>query len=33
MVQWQKDMVVDRERLDPDELEGRIPIGEWYAES
>jgi 2-oxoglutarate ferredoxin oxidoreductase subunit beta len=33
MVQWQKDMVVDREKLDSDKREGRIPIGEWYAES
>jgi len=33
MVQHQKGTVADREKLDPDNPEGKIPIGEWYAES
>ena len=33
MLEWQKRVCVDQEQIDPADTEGKIPIGEWYAES
>jgi 2-oxoglutarate ferredoxin oxidoreductase subunit beta len=33
MLQWQKGIVVDREKFDPETTEDKIAIGEWYAQS
>ena len=33
MLEWQKGLVVDREKTDAEKTDGRVPIGEWYAES
>jgi 2-oxoglutarate ferredoxin oxidoreductase subunit beta len=33
MMEHQKKSVADREKLDPENPEGKVAIGEWYAES
>ncbi len=33
MLEWQKRTTVDREQAGPGETDGKIAIGEWYAES
>jgi 2-oxoglutarate ferredoxin oxidoreductase subunit beta len=33
MIEWQKSITLDREQAKQDDLEGKVLIGEWYAES
>jgi 2-oxoglutarate ferredoxin oxidoreductase subunit beta len=33
MLEWQKGLVIDREKIDGEKTDGKVPIGEWYAES
>jgi 2-oxoglutarate ferredoxin oxidoreductase subunit beta len=33
MLEWQKSMVIDRDKAEAGEKDGRVPIGEWYGES
>ncbi|NIN67424.1 MAG: 2-oxoacid:ferredoxin oxidoreductase subunit beta [Anaerolineae bacterium] len=33
MLEWQKRACVEWEQIDPEDTQGRIPVGEWYAES
>jgi 2-oxoglutarate ferredoxin oxidoreductase subunit beta len=33
MIEWQKGITVSREKATSDDLEGKMLIGEWYAES
>ena len=33
MIEWQKRIAVDHEKAASDDVEGKMLIGEWYAES